>query len=248
LPNSRAVKKWHGRAGDPNTGDVRLTRGEVLRRVRKSAGIEDRAAHIIELAKDRKVLDCGMVEHTLAATESPNWLHGRIRSAARECLGVDILEDEVNALREKGYNVRTLDVTREALPETFDLIVSCEIIEHIDNLGLAFKNFAKMLAPGGRLVITTPYPWYLNCMLKNLRTRSQLSESVDHVAWHEPFTLYELSQRYGLRMDCYTGLLVTRTYTPKAKLFFALSRLLIGLGFKYELFSKSLLFEFVKDS
>ena len=242
------MKEWHGHAGDPNTGDVRLTRGEVLRRVRKPESIEDRAAHIIALAKDKKVLDCGIVEHTLAATESSNWLHGRIRSAARECLGVDILEDEVNALRAKGYNVRTLDVTRESLPETFDLIVSCEIIEHIDNLGLAFANFAKMLTPGERLVITTPYHWYLNCMLKNLRSSSQLSESVDHVAWHEPFTLYELSQRYGLRMDSYTGLLVTQTYTAKAKLFFAMSRLLIGIGFKYELFSKSLLYEFVKDS
>jgi SAM-dependent methyltransferase len=218
---------------------------DILRAARRPGYLTDRAEYLCSLARGKKVLDCGMVEHTLDAAKSPGWLHRRICDSARECLGVDILASEIEALRAEGFNVRTLDVTREALPETFELILACEIIEHIDNLGAAFGNWARMLEPGGRLVITTPNPWYLNCMLKNVRISSRLEESVDHVAWHEPATLYELGSRHGLKLDSYTGLFVTQTYTSKAKAFFALAGKLTNLGFRYELFSKSLLYEFV---
>ena len=241
------MKEWHGHLGDPNTGTVRDTRGEILRRARRPGYLKDRAEYLCSLARSRKVLDCGMVGHTLDAANSPDWLHRKIRDSARECLGVDILPEEIETLRNAGFNVRTLDVSRDALPETFELIVACEIVEHIDNLGAAFSNWARMLEPGGRLVITTPNPWYINCILKNILVSSQLSESVDHVAWHEPSTLFELGSRYGLKLESYTGLFVTQTHTPKAKAFFAAASKLTHAGFRYELFSKSLLYEFVRS-
>ena len=240
------MKEWHGQAGDPNAGLLREQRGEILRRARRPNYLTDRADYLCSLARGRSVLDCGMVEHTLDATNSPDWLHRKIRDCARECLGVDILPAEIEALRTAGFNVRTLDVTREALPNTFELILACEIIEHIDNLGAAFSNWARMLQPGGRLVITTPNPWYINCVLKNIRVASMLSESVDHVGWHEPSTLFELGSRYGLKLDSYTGLFVTQTHTMKAKIFFSAASKLTHLGFRYELFSKSMLYEFVR--
>jgi len=239
------MKQWHGHEGDPNVGALRDERGDLLRRSRRPDYLTDRADYLCSLAKGRKVLDCGMVEHTLDATSSPNWLHRKIRDSARECLGVDILEEEIEALRAAGFNVRTLDITKDSLPETFELIVACEIIEHIDNLGAAFGNWACMLAPGGRLVISTPNPWYINCMLKNVRVASALSESVDHVGWHEPATMFELGSRHGLKLDSYSGLFVEQTYTAKAKIFFGAARQLVKLGFRYELFSKSLIYEFV---
>lgn len=239
------ARQWHGQAGDPNVGALRVKRVEALRSARRPGYLTDRADYLCNLARGKSVLDCGMVEHTIDAASSPSWLHRKIRDSARTCLGVDILAEEIAALKAAGFNVRTLDVTREALSETFDLIIACEIIEHIDNLGSAFENWARMLAPGGRLVITTPNPWYINCMLKNVRVASGLAESVDHVGWHEPSTLFELASRHGLRLDSYTGLFVAQTYTIKAKAFFSLARKLTTVGFRYELFSKSLLYEFV---
>jgi 2-polyprenyl-3-methyl-5-hydroxy-6-metoxy-1,4-benzoquinol methylase len=244
--SARPLKQWHGQEGDPNVGTLRTERVDVLRAARRADYLNDRAEYLCSLARGKKVLDCGMVEHTLGATTSPGWLHRKICDSARECLGVDILAEEIEALRKAGFNVRTLDVTREALPETFDLIIACEIIEHIDNLGAAFDNWARMLEPGGRLVITTPNPWYINCLLKNVRVASHLAESVDHVGWHEPATLFELASRHGMKLESYTGLFVAQTYTTKAKFFFSLARQLTRLGFRYELFSKSMLYEFVR--
>src|SRR3954470_16006289 len=117
------MKHWHGDSGDPNATDDRTQRGRLLRVARRPSYLLDRAEYLCQLARGRKVLDCGMVEHTLDATSSPDWLHGRLRAVAGEILGVDILEPEIAALRDRGFNVRTLDVTREALPEQFDLIV-----------------------------------------------------------------------------------------------------------------------------
>jgi len=232
------LKQWHGHEGDPNAGTLRTQRVDVLRAARRADYLTDRAGYLCSLAQGKKVLDCGMVEHTLDAATSPAWLHRKIRDCARECLGVDILAEEIEALRAAGFNVQVLDVTREALPETFDLIVACEIIEHIDNLGSAFDNWLRMLAPGGRLVITTPNPWYINCLLKNLRVASRLAESVDHVGWHEPATLYELASRHGMKLESYTGLFVSKTYTTKARFFFTVASQLTRFGLRYELFSE----------
>src|SRR5262249_3416192 len=152
-------------------------------------------AYLCDLAKGKIVLDVGVVEHFAAATTSDQWLHGKIREVARQCVGVDVLADEIEALRARGYDVRHCDLTVEVLDETFDLIVMGEVIEHIGNPETFLANTAKMLKAGGRLVLTTPSPWYLNVLLKNLGGTLPFSDSADHVAWHEPSTLYELGRR-----------------------------------------------------
>lgn len=49
------------------------------------------------------------------------------------------------------------DITAIAFPdETFDTVISCETIEHVPNPQLAVKELARVLKPGGRLLLTTP--------------------------------------------------------------------------------------------
>lgn len=40
---------------------------------------------------------------------------------------------------------------------TFDFILCTEVMEHVADWNMAFSNFAKLLAPGGRLLITCPH-------------------------------------------------------------------------------------------
>lgn len=46
----------------------------------------------------------------------------------------------------------------------FDFIISTDAIEHVYDTELAFKEFARILKPGGKILITTPY----HGLVKNL--------------------------------------------------------------------------------
>ena len=39
---------------------------------------------------------------------------------------------------------------------SFDLIISTEVIEHLENPRAVFRDFHRMLRPGGQLIVTTP--------------------------------------------------------------------------------------------
>jgi SAM-dependent methyltransferase len=51
------------------------------------------------------------------------------------------------------------DITRTALaPATFDLILCTEVLEHIADWRAALGSMARLLRPGGALVLSTPQP------------------------------------------------------------------------------------------
>ena len=52
------------------------------------------------------------------------------------------------------------DITASALePESFDLILCSEVLEHIPDPGAALDGIASLLRPGGALVLSTPQPY-----------------------------------------------------------------------------------------
>jgi SAM-dependent methyltransferase len=58
-------------------------------------------------------------------------------------------------------------IDQPLLPETlkdkqFDFILCTEVMEHVANWQGAFENFSKLLAPGGRLLITCPFIYPLH--------------------------------------------------------------------------------------
>lgn len=51
---------------------------------------------------------------------------------------------------------RTADITQMAYKNEFDMILSIDTMEHIEQDELVFQNFSRALKPGGRLIISTP--------------------------------------------------------------------------------------------
>ena len=208
--------------------------------------IDDRCQYIAQQAIGKKVLDVGVVEHFAEASQRDEWLHEHVRRAASSCLGVDTLEDGVRDLRERDYQVICADVAQAPLNEIFDLVVMGDVIEHVGNPGALMKNAALMLAEGGRLLITTPNPWYLNPILKNIFEGQSFTDSADHVMWFDPSTIAEIGQRAGLALDCYAGIKMQHSGSVLSKLAIRLAPTLISLGIRRELFAKSILYEFVR--
>jgi SAM-dependent methyltransferase len=60
------------------------------------------------------------------------------------------------AMRKHGLAVRDIDLTKIKLPDaSFDCIISLSVIEHIPAIERALAEMYRVLAPGGRLLITT---------------------------------------------------------------------------------------------
>lgn len=55
------------------------------------------------------------------------------------------------------YHVINDDITHSSLVETYDVITCISVLEHIHEHRAAIKSMYRLLAPGGRLILTCPY-------------------------------------------------------------------------------------------
>jgi SAM-dependent methyltransferase len=241
-----SMLRWNELSPNPNDPRVMEIRRGAIAKARSNELVLDRVAYLCGLAAGKSVLDIGVVEHTREATESPNWLHGHLSRCAASCLGVDVIEAEVNYLNERGYHVIVADITQAPLYEKFDVIIGGEVLEHLDAPGRFMENCAAMLNRGGRLAITVPNPWFINAIVKGCFKRYTFVDSSDHVAWYDASTLFELGQRHGFELDRFAGITVQHPKSFRAKIFFGLRPLLTSIGLSPQLFAKSTIYEFVR--
>jgi 2-polyprenyl-3-methyl-5-hydroxy-6-metoxy-1,4-benzoquinol methylase len=181
--NTPRIQRWPDVSDDPNSPQARAFRAATLKAAHRPP-VASKVAYLQELARGKRVLDIGVVDHTLDNQEKPQWLHRAIASAASYCLGVDILAEPVKTLRAAGFNVRVCDVTKDPIGEQFDVMICGDVIEHLGNPSGLFEAARRHLAPGGRLVISTPNPFCLFRVKETLRSRSY--ENVDHVSFLFP--------------------------------------------------------------
>jgi 2-polyprenyl-3-methyl-5-hydroxy-6-metoxy-1,4-benzoquinol methylase len=199
----RPVKRWTEINWQPNSRAVLEFRKRELDAAHRPP-CNDRVDYLVELARGKRVLDVGVVDHVVTETKRSDWLHGRIIEAASYVLGVDIMDTGTRLLREQGYNVRRCDITRDDPGEgAFDLVICGELIEHLGNPQALFDAAAKVLVPSGRLVLTTPNPYYLGRTLRHLLGRDR--ESVDHATLLFPSGIAEMASRAGLKLETYRG-------------------------------------------
>lgn len=193
------VGHWSGIAHDPNDPRVLAHRSRTLRAAWREP-IEDRIAFIVERSRGARVLDIGCVAHDVRRMDSPNWLHGRIATAAATCLGVDVLPEGVEYMRSAGYDVVEHDLSTGPGPIAcagpFDVIVAGELIEHVPALDMLFGTAKDLLATNGQLIITTPNPWAPHRVQAG--QRGDCWENVDHIMFAFPSGVAELAERHGL--------------------------------------------------
>lgn len=106
--------------------------------------------------------------------------------------GIEV-SDEALALAQRvtpDAEFKSCDVATEALPDSFDLVVSADVVEHIPDDTAAIRNMAAMTAPGGRLVIST------------LQGRMRAFEKqVGHVRNYERGELEQKIRAAGLKIE-----------------------------------------------
>lgn len=89
------------------------------------------------------------------------WLYSK--SWTYNILSVDVKEEQVadcnaffKSLDAKNVNFRVEDLTKFYSDNSYDLVLSVDVMEHILEDVQVFKNFHRSLKPGGMLLISTP--------------------------------------------------------------------------------------------
>jgi 2-polyprenyl-3-methyl-5-hydroxy-6-metoxy-1,4-benzoquinol methylase len=201
---------WRDTTADPMAPESLELRGTTLRRAARTDG-RDRVAVILDYCSGKKVLDVGCVDHEARQVGNPNWLHAKIAGVAASALGVDIVADGVDAVRQLGYEAIVDDITAPSQDlqnrSPFQVVVAGEVIEHVGAPEALMGGAAALLADGGILILTTPNPYALP------RWRGghlvQVWENVDHVTYLFPSGIAELGERTGLELLEFSAPLLT---------------------------------------
>jgi 2-polyprenyl-3-methyl-5-hydroxy-6-metoxy-1,4-benzoquinol methylase len=79
-------------------------------------------------------------------------------SAITNRTGADYTPTTIEYAQQKHPTIefKLLHLEKSALASRFDIVICAEVIEHLSDRRTAFLNLAKMLAPGGTLIVTTP--------------------------------------------------------------------------------------------
>jgi SAM-dependent methyltransferase len=155
-----------------------------------------------------RVLDYGCGEARYLAVLSEHFPHARL-------VGSDIsrvaLEHAGRRLPEATFELMANE--RVPAPDgAFDLIVSVEVLEHVADVELATRELGRLLAPGGRLLLTTPcanpgsLEWWINRRRQGLQPTPDgygrfATEEPGHVRRLTSRDLRVLLMRAGLVVD-----------------------------------------------
>lgn len=159
---------------------------------------QSRAEIVREFCRGKVVLDIGCVQHDIENADATNWLHKQIVDVADEVLGVDYLDDAIEALAKRGYNVERGDVNEPLkIDRQFDTIVVGNLIEHLSSFEGLMNNVNRLLKPDGHVLISTANPFYSEQYFYSA-FNNNIIVNPEHTCWLDPLTLDQLSKRFAL--------------------------------------------------
>lgn len=162
-----------------------------------------RIDEVLRWVKGTKVLDVGCTgqRQFRADTSSEWWLHGRLLQQIPDTWGIDSSEKNVSELAAAGIpNLHVADAHDFSLGVQFDTIVAGEVIEHLADPGRFLRNVKRNLAPGGRIVLTTPYAFCFAYALYAWLKFPKTCSNPEHTMWFCPETMHVLVERSGLKV------------------------------------------------
>lgn len=159
-----------------------------------------RSNDLVKWVKGPAVLDVGCAGHKVEP-ESPYWLHGKLTKCFPDTTGIDISVENIEEMRQLGFSDLHMQSAEDIqLEKHFDTIIAGELIEHLSNPGKFLQSATVHLARGGRILLTTPYPFSLAYSLYALKKFPKTCQNSQHTVWICPSTLSELASRFGLRI------------------------------------------------
>jgi SAM-dependent methyltransferase len=156
---------------------------------------------LLQVCKGKKVMHLGATDSpfTEEAALRGELLHQKLATVARELRGMDVDPSAIALLRERFgiHNIECVDLAScpVALASEAEVVMCCDIVEHVNNPGILFENCSRLCRPGGELVVSTINALSIKVSLRALLGREAVHP--DHVAYYSFATLKVLLGRYG---------------------------------------------------
>lgn len=125
--------------------------------------------------------------------------------AGHEVVGVDISTPAVLHARENAPNATFETVAHEgALPfpdQVFDACYCSEVIEHLFDIRGFFDEMARVLVPGGLLLLTTPYHgWLKNLVIVTFGFDRHFDPTGEHIRFFSTNSLRRCLKEHGFSL------------------------------------------------
>lgn len=175
---------------------------------------------ICELCRDRKVLHVGAADapYTRQKLKDGLLLHKQLMGITDEIYGIDNDTEAIAILKDHGIStVHEFDM--DHLGDIFfspEVIVMGELIEHLQNLKVAFSNIKKVMTADTKLIISTPNMLYVFQFL-NAFLRHKEGIHDDHKAGFTYATLRHLLEANGMLVDTFFFTFLPRTWENLGK-------------------------------
>jgi SAM-dependent methyltransferase len=160
----------------------------------------ERIQFIVSQVRGPRILHVGCVgrKSWLVGAAESHHLHLELcrHFADGEVVGIDLDEEGLHMLAERGLNVRRCDAETMDFETPFDTVVAGELIEHLSNPGRFLDACRRVLKPDGRLLLSTPNivsPMFFLMYLKNYPR----AFNPGHALWFCSQTISELLRRAG---------------------------------------------------
>jgi 2-polyprenyl-3-methyl-5-hydroxy-6-metoxy-1,4-benzoquinol methylase len=168
-----------------------------------SKRIENIREVMLPLTRGKRLLDVGCIGHDFEARQVMGTFYiADFQKVAAYVKGIDILAEDVERARKRGFEVEVGDAETFVDGQKYDVIFAGELIEHLSNPGNFLKCAKENLADDGVMVLSTPNTFSFSRMLRCVtRMTNDPPLNEEHTCYFTPQTLQQLITRWGFRID-----------------------------------------------
>lgn len=144
----------------------------------------------------------------------------KLRDEGHDAVGTEINPEYIEyAKEENGMELVKISTETTKLPfspESFDIVVSFDVFEHIPDTKGHLEEVARLLRPGGQYLLATPNKW-TNIPFEILKEKSLTEYKKYHVALHNYWQIQKAFEKQGFQIEFVEVPLVTPFFIEKMR-------------------------------
>jgi len=170
--------------------------------------VAGRQDFVLDQCRGKRVLHLGCVDAGLLEERfsSGELLHQRLASVTSVLWGMDIDTEGISFLREHGFanlivgDICYMNEVKELEDQTFDMILACEVVEHLMNPGLFLAAVKRLMeVDKTRLIVSVPNAFRIDTLVNLCHGYEYIHP--DHNYWFSFVTLRNLLEKSCLTVE-----------------------------------------------